>query len=92
MHKLLLLCITSIFCNRKVVTLQTIGLKFQVVEAALLSRIQRLERRLMDLEPRVSMEHSEYFFIFLLLFYSILLFPFLETYCGTIFGRPFIMS
>ncbi|KAH7542065.1 hypothetical protein FEM48_Zijuj02G0033900 [Ziziphus jujuba var. spinosa] len=26
---------------------------FQVVEAALLSRIQRLERRLMDLEPRV---------------------------------------
>lgn len=28
---------------------------FQVVEAALLSRIQRWERRLMDLEPRVSM-------------------------------------
>lgn len=29
---------------------------FQVVEAALNSRIQRLEKRLMDLEPRVSME------------------------------------
>lgn len=30
----------------------------EVVEAALHSRIQRLEHRLWDLEPRVSMEHS----------------------------------
>lgn len=29
---------------------------FQVVEAALHSRIQRLEQRLMDLEPGVSIE------------------------------------
>lgn len=35
---------------------------FQVVEAALLSRIQRLEKRLMDLEPRVSIKHREYIF------------------------------
>ena len=54
------------------VTLQTFGLKFQVVEAALLSRIQRLERRLMDLEPRVSMEHSEYFFYYFMLFFCFL--------------------
>ena len=37
---------------------------FQVVEAALLSRIQRLEQKLMDLEPRVSMGASEYSFFF----------------------------
>lgn len=30
-------------------------LNFQVVEAALLSRVQRLEQRLMTVEPRVSM-------------------------------------
>lgn len=35
---------------------ETLIVEFQVVEAALNSRIQRLEHRLMDLEPRVSME------------------------------------
>lgn len=47
-------------------------LLFQVVEAALYSRIQRLEQRLMDLEPRVSKitsdcmfsDHQTKYFIF----------------------------
>lgn len=32
----------------------------QVVEAALLSRILRYEKKLMEVEPRVSMTHCEY--------------------------------
>ena len=57
---------------------------FQVVEAALLSRIQRLEQKLMDLEPRVSMGASEYSFFFPF-FFSFFLYFYL--FFGTIYFK-----